>query len=69
MLTLVNYEGRMHADHPHQKIATLTLESATGEPWLLRLSEDCLRFIGPYRRVEGFNIDALLLFDGVRRAG
>ena len=24
---------------------------------------------GPYRRVEGFNIDAMLLFEGVRKAG
>jgi hypothetical protein len=35
----------------------------------LRLSADCLRFIGPYRRVEGFNIDAMALFEGVRKAG
>ena len=37
--------------------------------WPLRLSADCLRFIGPYRRVEGFNVDALMLFEGVRKAG
>jgi hypothetical protein len=35
----------------------------------LRLSTECLRFIGRYRRVEGFDIDAMTLFDGVRRAG
>lgn len=48
---------------------TLTLHDAKGAAWPLRLSADCLRFIGPYRRVEGFNIDAMLLFNGVRRLG
>ena len=48
---------------------TLTLQDQNGAPWLLRLSADCLRFVGPYRRVEGFNIDAMLLFEGVRKAG
>jgi hypothetical protein len=48
---------------------TLNLQDSAGGPWPLRLSADCLRFIGPYRRVEGFNIDAMLLFEGVRRAG
>lgn len=48
---------------------TLALHDAQGDPWPLRLSADCLRFIGPYRRVEGFHIDAMALFEGVRRAG
>lgn len=48
---------------------TLALHDAQGGPWPLRLSADCLRFIGPYRRVEGFHIDAMALFEGVRRAG
>lgn len=48
---------------------TLALHDADGVPWPLRLSADCLRFIGPYRRVDGFNIDAMALFDGVRKAG
>ncbi|MEA3541582.1 MAG: hypothetical protein U9R77_05620 [Pseudomonadota bacterium] len=48
---------------------TLTLQDRNGAPWPLRLSADCLRFVGPYRRVEGFNIDAMLLFEGVRKAG
>ena len=51
------------------RIVTLSLTDAIGQPWALRLSADCLRFIGPYRRVEGFHIDAMLLFDGVRKAG
>lgn len=36
---------------------------------MLRLSADCLPFIGRYRRVEGFKVDAMLLFDGIRRLG
>ncbi|WP_333884987.1 hypothetical protein [Sphingobium yanoikuyae] len=54
---------------PARKNVTLTLQDAQGQPWTLRLSTDCLRFIGRYRRVEGFDIDAMTLFDGVRRAG
>jgi hypothetical protein len=50
-------------------VVTLTLHDDQGAAWPLRLSADCLRFIGPYRRVEGFNIDAMLLFHGVRKAG
>ncbi len=49
--------------------ATLTLQDADGQPWMLRLSADCLPFIGRYRRVEGFKVDAMLLFDGIRRLG
>lgn len=49
--------------------ATLTLQDADGRAWTLRLSADCLPFIGRYRRVEGFEVDAMLLFDGVRRLG
>ncbi|MCI4589887.1 hypothetical protein MOK15_07255 [Sphingobium sp. BYY-5] len=45
------------------------LQNEVGVAWPLRLSADCLRFIGPYRRIEGFNIDAMLLFEGVRKAG
>lgn len=51
------------------RIVTLSLTDAAGDGWPLRLSADCLRFIGPYRRIDGFNIDALLLFEGVRKAG
>lgn len=53
----------------HSPRVTLSLHDERGEPWPLRLSADCLRFIGPYRRLEGFNIDAMALFDGVRKAG
>lgn len=44
---------------PARKNVTLTLQDAQGQPWTLRLSTDCLRFIGRYRRVEGFDISTL----------
>jgi len=59
----------MHRERPDSQIATLALHDQTGASWPLRLSTDCLQFIGPYRRVDGFNIDALALFEGVRKAG
>jgi hypothetical protein len=59
----------MIEQRPHSPCVTLALHDADGSPWPLRLSADCLRFVGPYRRVEGFNIDAMALFDGVRKAG
>lgn len=58
----------MNEPHPQTPCVTLALHDADGAPWPLRLSADCLRFIGPYRRVDGFNIDAMALFEGVRRA-
>lgn len=48
--------------------ATLVLRTAQGKPWPLRLSADCLRFIGRYRRVAGFDIDPAALFQGVEEA-
>ncbi|MCP1468762.1 hypothetical protein J3E64_000429 [Sphingobium sp. OAS761] len=51
------------------KTVTIVLQDIDGAAWPLRLSADCLRFIGPYRRLEGFHIDAVALFEGVRRAG
>jgi hypothetical protein len=59
----------MNDARPATPYVTLALHDGDGTPWPLRLSADCLRFIGPYRRVEGFNIDAMALFDGVRKAG
>jgi len=56
-------------NHPPSPIVTLTLRDQEGNAWGLRLSRDCLRFIGRYQRVKGFDIDAMTLFDGVRRAG
>ncbi|WP_420143741.1 hypothetical protein [Sphingobium sp.] len=59
----------MKERRPTTHRVTLALHDEDGTPWPLRLSADCLRFIGPYRRVDGFNIDAMALFEGVRRAG
>lgn len=58
----------MESDHTHPMTATLMLHDQDGRPWPLMLSRDCLRFIGPYRRLDDFDIDAILLFDEVRRA-
>ncbi len=52
-----------------QPRVTLALADAEGQSWPLSLSADCLQFVGRYRRVEGFNIDAMMLFEGLRRAG
>ncbi|WP_231923376.1 hypothetical protein [Sphingobium cloacae] len=44
-------------------------DDANGASWQLRLSDDCLRFIGRYKRVEGFRIEAVLLVEGLRKSG
>lgn len=46
---------------------TLLLHDATGQPWPLRLSRNCLKFVGRYRRIEGFDIDAMVLFQSHER--
>lgn len=51
------------------QIVTLLLHDEEGESWRLSLAADCLCFIGHYRRVDGFNIDAVVAFDGVRKEG
>ena len=48
---------------------TLLLHDDQGQSWRLSLTADCLCFIGHYRRVDGFNIDAVVAFDGVRKEG
>ncbi|MGC4250627.1 MAG: hypothetical protein QM605_03905 [Sphingobium sp.] len=45
------------------------LHDASGDMWRLRLSDDCLRFIGRYKRVDGFHIDAMMLSEGLRKSG
>ena len=60
---------RMERRHLDPNPVTLTLQDSHGDAWPLTLSADCLRFIGPYRRVEGFSVDAMLLFEGLRKAG
>jgi hypothetical protein len=52
-----------------RQIVTLMLHDQQGESWRLSLAADCLCFIGNYRRLAGFNIDAIVAFDGVRKDG
>jgi len=60
--------GRMDKRADRQSV-TLLLHDEQGQNWRLSLAADCLCFIGHYRRVEGFNIDAIVAFDGVRKNG
>ena len=60
---------RMDKHRTDQQIVTLLLHDEEGENWRLNLSADCLCFIGNYRRLEGFNMGAVIAFDGVRKAG
>ncbi len=59
----------MHAYRSDPKRVTLSLQTADGGIWPLSMSADCLRFVGRYRRVDGFCIDATTLFEGVRKFG
>ena len=51
------------------ELVTLLLHDEQGASWNLRLAADCLCFIGNYRRVEGFNVDAIWAFDGLSKDG
>lgn len=55
--------------NPDSQIVTLMLRTADGGCWPLTLAADCLCFIGRYRRVDGFEIDAALTVGGMRKAG
>jgi hypothetical protein len=59
----------MYRRPSNPKTVNLMLHDATDNPWQLRLSDDCLRFIGRYKRVEGFHVDAMMLFEGLRKSG
>ena len=59
----------MERHSTHRQLVTLLLHDDRGENWRLSIPADCLLFVGNYRRVEGFNIDAIVAFDGVRRTG
>ncbi|WP_336970300.1 hypothetical protein [Sphingobium aromaticiconvertens] len=43
------------------------LHDSLGQTWSVSLSADCLRFIGSYKRVEGFDIHATLRVEGISR--
>lgn len=59
----------MDSHRTDPETVTLLLHDADGETWRLNLPIDCLQFVGHYRRVEGFDVDAVIAFDGVRREG
>ncbi|WP_037454117.1 hypothetical protein [Sphingobium chlorophenolicum] len=59
----------MNAPRKDMQLVTLLLHDMQGQAWRLSLSADCLPFIGNYRRVEGFNIDAVVALDGLRKKG
>jgi len=40
---------------------TLVLQSPDGVTWPLRISSDCVKFIGRYRRIENFGPSSGLL--------
>lgn len=53
----------------YRQIVTIMLRTPDGGGWPLTLAADCLRFIGRYRRIDGFEIDAALTVGGVRKTG
>ncbi|SCW87978.1 hypothetical protein SAMN02927924_03619 [Sphingobium faniae] len=60
----------MYQRPSHPKAVLLMLhDDASGAAWQLRLSDDCLRFIGRYKRVDGFQIEAMMLVEGLRKSG
>ncbi|WP_176591423.1 hypothetical protein [Sphingobium sp. EM0848] len=59
----------MKTPRTDMQLVTLLLHDMQGEAWRLSLSADCLCFIGNYRRIEGFNIDAIIALDGLRKDG
>ena len=59
----------MNTPRTDMQLVTLLLHDAQGESWRLSLSADCLCFIGNYRRVKGFDVDAIVALDGLRKNG
>ncbi|WP_242124526.1 hypothetical protein [Sphingobium sp. Sx8-8] len=59
----------MSTPRTETQIVTLLLHDTQGESWRLSLSANCLCFIGHYRRIEGFDIDAIVAFDGLDKEG
>lgn len=54
LLTLIRYAGVMIRYRRDRNPVTLVLRSEEGISWPLRLSADCVQFIGRYRRIENF---------------
>ncbi|AJR25766.1 MULTISPECIES: hypothetical protein [Sphingobium] len=59
----------MNTPRTDRQLVTLLLHDLQGESWQLSLAADCLCFIGNYRRVEGFDVDAIVALDGLRKKG
>ncbi|APL94375.1 hypothetical protein EWH08_06500 [Sphingobium indicum] len=59
----------MNRPRTDKQLVTLLLHDAQGESWRLSLAADCLCFIGNYRRVDGFDVDAVVALDGLRKKG
>ena len=59
----------MNTPRSDDNIVTLLLHDEAGNEWRLTMSAHCLCFIGHYRRIEGFDVDAILAFDGLRKDG
>lgn len=58
----------MNPERSDKLAVTLLLHDREGREWPLTLSAGCLKFIGRYRRIEAFDIDPLVLLQGVSRA-
>lgn len=54
LLTLIRYAGVMIRYRRDRNPVTLVLRNEEGLSWPLRLSADCVQFIGRYRRIENF---------------
>lgn len=67
MLTFINYQDYMRDESNTSYRVTLLLHDAHAQAWAVSLSADCLRFIGRYKRVDGFDIHAGLRVEGISR--
>lgn len=67
LLTFINYQDGMRDDSNTSYRVALMLHDALGQAWSVSLSADCLRFIGSYKRVDGFDIHAALRVEGISR--
>lgn len=67
LLTFINYQDPMRDESSTSYRVALMLHDALGQTWSVSLSEDCLRFIGNYKRLDGFDIHAALRVEGFSR--
>lgn len=67
LLTFINYQDDVRDDPNTSYRVTLMLHDARGQAWSVSLAADCLRFIGSYKRLDGFDIHAALRVEGISR--